>query len=504
MADLAAHCGVAERTLNEHFRRFLDTSPMRYFRRLRLSAAREALLTGKSGISVTEVAKCYEFNHFGRFSAQYRRAFGEAPSKTLNRARTARLAKEREFGPESDDGFRPSLLTRNKPSIAVLPFQRATNEPALRWQAESIVDALAVSLCAIQSIDVKVPGNHLTGTRDLRRAARELRARYLLTGRMMPAGSRVRIILRLVDSATWQQVWGDRFEGERDEILELQDRVIRGTSSVLRSRVRGAEIDRAQRTAPENLDAHGLVMRALPLVFASQTPSAERALELLSRALELDPDYSLATALSAWCHGQLVMLNGTLSPAAEKRKAAGLLQRVAVFDEDDPLVLVARGAVHMMAGALDAADSLLTRALAQDPTFGWAWGRSGWLNSYRGEPETAIEHFNRAISLEPFAASKANCFAGIGSAHFYAGRYDAAAFWLRKVVREHPDMWWANRSLSVSYARLGNRQLALESLNALRRHRPDLTVGQVQDAVPFRPDFLDRLGEGLSELGLPH
>lgn len=503
MADLAAHCGVAERTLNEHFRSFLEMSPMRYFRRLRLSAAREALLTGRPGISVTKVAKGFEFNHFGRFSAQYRRAFGEAPSKTLNRARTARLAKEKEFGPKNDERSRPSMLTRDKPSIAVLPFRTPSNEPALRWQAESIVDALAVSLCAICSIDVKVPGNHLTGTRDLPRAARELHARYLLTGRMMLAGPRVRVILGLVDSGTWRQVWGDSFEGERDEVLELQDRIARGASSVVRSRVRGAEIDHAQRTAPENLDAHGLVMRALPLVFASQPTSAERALMLLSRARELDPDYGLASALSAWCRGQLVMLNGTPSPAAEKRKAVGLLQRVAAFDEDDPLILVARGAVHMMAGELDAADALLARALAQDPTFGWSWGRSGWLNSYRGKPETAIAHFNRAISLEPYAASRANCFAGIGSAHFYAGRYDAAAFWLRKVVLEHPGMWWANRSLSVSYARLGDRQLAMRSLETLRRHSPDLTVGQVRDAVPFRPDFLDRLGEGLSELGLP-
>ena len=503
MSDLAAQCGVAERTLNEHFRRFLETSPMSYFRRLRLSAAREALLTGKSGISVTDVAKCYEFNHLGRFSAQYRHAFGEAPSKTLSRARTARLAKEREFESQCDEGVRPFLLTRNRPTIAILPIRTPADEPALHWQTESIVDALAVALRTNHSIDVKVPGRHLSDTVGLQRAARELHARYLLTGRMMPEGSRLRVILRLVDTATWNQVWGDSFEGDRDGTLELQDRVSRGTSSVLRSTVRAVEIDRAQRTAPENLDAHGLCMRALPLVFASQATAAERALELLSRALTLDPAYNLATALSAWCHGQLVMLNGTLSPTAEKRKATDLLQRAAALDEDDALALVARGAVHMMAGNLDTADSLLTRSLVRDPTSAWAWGRSGWLKAYRGEPEAAIERFDRAIALEIYPASKANCFAGIGSAHFYAERYDAAAFWLRKVVREHPDMWWANRSLSVSYARTGNRQMALESLNALRRHRPDLTVGQVQDAVPFRPSFLDRLGEGLSELGLP-
>jgi hypothetical protein len=70
-------------------------------------------------------------------------------------------------------------------------------------------------------------------------------------------------------------------------------------------------------------------------------------------------------------------------------------------------------------------------------------------------------------------------------------------------MREQPGASWANRSLSVSYARLGERLKALDSLDALRRFCPDLTVGQVVAAVPFKPDFLERLGDGLSGLGLP-
>lgn len=64
-------------------------------------------------------------------------------------------------------------------------------------------------------------------------------------------------------------------------------------------------------------------------------------------------------------------------------------------------------------------------------------------------------------------------------------------------------MAWANRSLSVSYARLGEPLKARESLDALRRYSPDLTVGRVVAALPYKPDFLDRLGDGLSALGLP-
>jgi adenylate cyclase len=219
--------------------------------------------------------------------------------------------------------------------------------------------------------------------------------------------------------------------------------------------------------------------------------------------MEIDPDYGLATGLAAWCHGQLVMYNASDSPARDRACALRLAHLAAVLDTDDPLVLTARSAVHTMAGEFDTADALLARALALDPTSGWAWGRSGWLTSYIGKSDVAIEHFRRAISLEPSSWSNANTFAGIGSAHFGAGRYDAAALWMRKALLEQPGMSWANRTLSVSYVRLGERLKALESLEALRRYCPDLTIRQVLNAIPFRQNYLDRLEEGLSELGLP-
>src|SRR3546814_11621375 len=99
-------------------------------------------------------------------------------------------------------------------------------------------------------------------------------------------------------------------------------------------------------------------------------------------------------------------------------------------------------------------------------------------HSYRGNSETAIEHFRRALLLGP-GSSRANVFAGIGGAHFNSGRYAAAAFWIRRAMHEQPGIAWANRSLSVSYLRLGEPLKARESVDAMRRSCPALTVGHV-------------------------
>jgi adenylate cyclase len=509
IGDLVRQCGVPERTLNKHFHTFFNLSPMRYLRRLRLAAARECLLAGEPGISVTEVAKRCGFQHFGRFAEQYRQCFGEVPSATLRRG-SAKAAPD----PLLTHGKGVTVSTRvpdsrlprasrERPSIALLPCRAPPNEPALQWWAESIPDGIAAVLSPVRSLAVIVPRSLRAARLDPLRAGREFNARYFLAGKIVPAEKRLRVILSLIDCATGHHVWGDSFDGDRDQLLELHDLIVAASYDAILPHIRGAEIERARRISAQDLDAYGLSMRALPLVFASRPDASRCALELLEHAIEIDPDYGLATALAAWCHGQLIMYNGTPRASEDSSRALQLVRRAAILDDDDPLVLAARCAVHMLAQEFDVAEALVTRSLARDASSGWAWGRSGWLRSYLGDSETAIAHFGRAISLDLNAASRANSAIGIGSAHFSAGRYEEAAHWLRRGMCEQPGTSWANRSLSVSYLRLGERLKALESLDALRRFCPDLTVSQVVAAVPFRPDFLDRLGDGLSTLGLP-
>lgn len=497
MTELARRCGVPVRTLNQHFGAFLRVSPMRYLRRLRLAAAREALLAAGRQLTVSDVAKRYQFHHFGRFAEQYRRTFGETPAATLRRARAARP-------PAPSTGGRPiQLPSRERPSLAVVPCQTPATEPSLQSLAESLAQSTAAGLAADRALAVLTPWSLRASVHDPRRTARELGARYFVAGRISTDGARVRVVLHLAETATGEHVWGDSFDGDRARLFELQDRIAARVVTALPPRVRGAEIERARTEPVQSLDAHGLAMRALPFLYASRPDATCRALEFLGRAMEIDPDYGLAAALAAWGHSQLVLYNGTPAPADEKSRAIRLVQRASLLDDEDPLALTARCAVHTMTREFELAEALAARALARDPSCAWTWGRSGWLQSYRGNSATAIAHFRRALSLESSVANRANSFVGIGSAHFNAGRYDLAAHWLRRALCKEPGASWANRSLSVSYARIGEPLRAREALDALRRFSPDVTVGKVVAAVPFQPDFLDRLGDGLSSLGLP-
>jgi adenylate cyclase len=208
-----------------------------------------------------------------------------------------------------------------------------------------------------------------------------------------------------------------------------------------------------------------------------------------------------ATSLAAWCHAQFVLYNGTQSPVEERNRALLLSERAGILDPDDPLVITARCAVHTMAGQFDHARALISRSLELDPTLVWSWDRSGWLNAYLGNAEAAVRDFERATRLDP-RPSNATRLTGLGCAYFDAGCYEEAVRYKRMALRDDPGTAWINRSLSVSYARLGNRLAALDSLQALRRYSPDITIGRIVAALPFTPDYLDRVAEGLDELGL--
>ena len=257
MADLVVHCGVSERTLQKHFRAFMGVSPLECWRRLRLAAAREQLLRGANGTSITAVAASFGFHHFGRFSQQYRRSFGETPSVTLRRSRTVEAARTNRVHREGtrDSGNIPvaARLLREKPTIAILPCQSSPAEPEHRFFGECLAEGLGTALTAVRSLHVTEPRSSLSArSLDLNRLCRELSAQYFVVGRIIQANKRIRVIVRLID-ATGAQIWGDSYEGEAGDFLRIQDRVTEGVLRAILPAIRGAEIERARRKRPEDL-----------------------------------------------------------------------------------------------------------------------------------------------------------------------------------------------------------------------------------------------------------
>lgn len=86
MIDIADAIGVSDRSLHLGFRRFRNTTPAAYLRRIRLEAVHDELSLPENELPVHEVAVKWGFAHMGRFAARYRAVFGVYPSETVKRS----------------------------------------------------------------------------------------------------------------------------------------------------------------------------------------------------------------------------------------------------------------------------------------------------------------------------------------------------------------------------------------------------------------------------------
>lgn len=474
--QLASASGVARRTLQTQFRRFIGASPLQFLRETRLAEVRRQFVRAESTTTVTSAAIACGFTHLGRFPAWYRERYGESPSETLARTR-AEVAAGRSASPSVS-------FELARPSLAVLPFDVSGLVPS---HVPGLQDELAAALCQCRGFTVVAPSH----------------ARYHLRGNVRgDASGRVRITVMLLDASTGRFLFADRWDGAVDDIFGFEDGVARRMVSALRAPVRDAEIDRAGRRDPAQLTAWELTMRALRSLVSAEPPAAGTTLEWLERAMSLAPRDPLPMSLAAWCHSVRASHHQTRHPDQERQAARRLADRASLFCSGDPTAETMLAAAYTLAHDLDAASVHAARALSGEPASAWAWGRSGWIQLYRGDATGAIDRFRIALALAPRDPLRYQWSMGIASAHFEAARYQPAIRWSRRTLIEQPKAITIHRLLAPACALAGARHAARQSLTDLTRHFPGLTIAEVTAALPLTHDHLSRRAEGLESVGM--
>src|ERR1700712_4119794 len=175
VGELAEAAGVSSRTLQRQFRVFFGKAPRAALRDVRFESARRELLQGLPGAKVIDVALRCGFQHCGRFSVEYRRRYGEAPSHTLKRQAV--------FSGALTSMASLFVSARDRPTIALGPIDAAPEHNEI---ARSIADELATALTRAGVSVTRQAGS----------------ARYHLTGVIRDAERRTRLTFWLIDAET--------------------------------------------------------------------------------------------------------------------------------------------------------------------------------------------------------------------------------------------------------------------------------------------------------------
>jgi adenylate cyclase len=394
----------------------------------------------------------------------------------------------------------------DRPSIAVLPFSTMCSEPGQEYLADGFVEAITAALSRVRSFLVIARNSTFAykgQAANVSEIGRQLGVAYVLEGSVQKAGARIRISVQLVEAEGGANVWTGRHDGTLDDIFELQDRITEQVAGALQPSIRIAEIERSRRKRPQDLGAYDYAIRAMPYVWVLEKDASSRALELLDKALAIDPEYPLALSLASWCHAQRSVYTWVADIEESQALALTLAEQAAQLSGDDPLILAVLGAVHTLVRHLGTARVLLERALAIDPNAAWAWSRLAWLDSYSDRPQQAIEEFERALRLSPLDPMNFNNYVGIGSAHEILEDYDKAVQFYRRGLEERPHAEWLYRHLACALSGAGRIEEARQAYAQMLRTYPDLTAAKFRGAMAFSPTVLDRMVGNLRKLGLP-
>jgi adenylate cyclase len=398
-----------------------------------------------------------------------------------------------------------ALPLPDKPSIAVLPFANMSGDSEQEYFADGMVEEIITALSRIRWLFVIARNSSFTykgQAVDVKQVGRELGVRYVLEGSVRKAGGRVRITAQLIEATTSMHLWANRFDGSLEDVFDLQDEVATSVAGIIEPTLRQAEIERARRKRPDNLDAYDLYLRALPFAYTSMPEEADKALGFLEQAIKLEPDLAICHAMIAWSHEQRYLRSGLL----EEAKATALRHaRLAIAaGSDDTTALAIAGLVigfldpRDYATALDAFD----RSLALSPSSAVALGFSAVTRAWRGESVIAIQQAEQALRLSPFDSLSNIRHMAIAIAHFVAGRFEQAAAAANRATQGHPRFsppYWMR---AAALARLGRIEEAQTVARQLLEVQPQFTIASITTAPFANREILDALGDALRRVGL--
>ncbi len=362
-----------------------------------------------------------------------------------------------------------ALARAEVPTIAVLPFAIVTGEQETDHFADGLTDEVITDLSMIKTLRVisRQSAMRLKGSdKDLRTIARELGARYVLTGSIRRAGSSLRITAQLVDARTDVQHWADKFNGALEDVFEIQERLSRQIVDALRLRLTPAEDRRLAQRPIDDVRAYEYYLLARQEIWSFDAHSLDHALQLVRRAEAIVGDNELlcvAEGLIYWQH-----VNVGIVPVSQYdeylQKADECAARVFALNPESSKGYGLRGAIrHNRADATGAAEDY-KKALILDPNDPEALLWLGYHYAASGRPDLARALMDRLQQVDPLTSINLTMY---GMVAMFDGHYPEALSWTQRSVDIDPANPTPRMMHALMLAANGRREEAVAMLDAV-------------------------------------
>ncbi len=391
-----------------------------------------------------------------KFRAQRQRAARAAPTRlAILIASAALFIIALVIGALKFSGLTPNrraAVPANAKSIAVLPFENASNEPNTEYLSEGISEALINTLSELQQLRViarPMAFRYKSKDVDPRQVGRELGVAAVLTGKVRQMRDALNVQVDLVDAVTGAQIWGAGYDRKIADLVAVKQAIVQEVTAKLKLKLSSEEERRLVRRDSVNADAYQFYLRGRYFWNKRTSDGIKQAIEHFQQSIERDPNFALGYVGLADSYTGLTFYNFAAPHEAMPKAKESAIRALAL---DNTLAEAHASLAHILMNYdwnWSAAEKEFKRTIELKPDYATAhqWYAIHYLTP-TGRLKEAVQEMKKALELEP-ASLVMNTF--LGATLYYAGRYDEAIDQCRRTIDMDPNFAVAHWHLGLAY-----------------------------------------------------
>ena len=347
-------------------------------------------------------------------------------------------------------------------SLAVLPLQNLSGDPAQEYFADGMTEQLITELARIHAIKVisRTSVMEYKGTKKhLPQIARELGVDGILEGSVRREGDQVRITVQLLDGPNDRHLWSEDYQREMRGVLNLEREMAQAIARQIRIEVTPQQQARAHAGRAVDPEAYEAYLKGRSYVTSAYlTPQGLRTAQpYFEEAIRKDPEFALGYVGLADCYVYLALFH-QISPASAQASAKEALRKAMELDDSVGEAHATLGMLHWLEDwDWAAAEREFDTALTLTPAFGCAHLVHGYYLGWKGQGAAALAEIAKSAELDPgytFAASESKVRAGLRD---YEGLLAAS----RRELAANPKESAGRYFLGLAYEGMGKRAEAI-------------------------------------------
>ncbi len=399
----------------------------------------------------------------------------------VERHREHRRIEKRDVGNEPWPDLQQD---EGKPSIMVLPFENLSDDPKQNYFTDGITEDIITELSRFPDLFVIARNSSFTYKNrgvTVQEVHKDLGVQYVIKGSVRKSGNRVRVTAQLVEAESGKHVWADRYDRELIDVFDLQDELTRGIVAVLPGRVESFESRKIARTPPEDMAAYELLLAGKIHHHLFTKEDNRKALELLDRAIALDPNYAAAWAWKACVLGQALGRGFQPDPKALFEGAVAAVEKALSLDENEVECHRILCEISMETGQLSKAELHNERALSLNPNDPRLLAQRGELLTWLGDAGEGENRIRMAMRLDPYSAPVWAHL--LGRALMQQGNYAEA---IEAYLKSSYPRFGYHADMAGCYAKLGKKDEAAKQAALAIKLKPDFSVSDYVAKLAYK------------------